>query len=177
MCRQNLRPNGRARCVWLAPMIGRRWCPRASAMHAAHVMSSRASLLVVDNNELSRDALTRRLRQCGYTVQAAASATEALGLIDQIVFHLVLLDVEMPDMSGLELLRQLRATKSRTELPVIMVTARSGGDDVVEALSLGANDYVTKPVDFQVAVARIETHLEHKAAVADLRASEERYAL
>jgi diguanylate cyclase (GGDEF)-like protein/PAS domain S-box-containing protein len=140
-------------------------------------MSRRASLLVVDDNELNRDALTRRLRQCGYTVQAAASATEALGLIDQIVFHLVLLDVEMPDMSGLELLQQLRTTKSRTELPVIMVTARSGGDDVVEALSLGANDYVTKPIDFQVAVARIETHLEHKAAIADLRASEERYAL
>ncbi len=140
-------------------------------------MSRRASLLVVDDNELNRDALTRSLRQSGYAVQAAATGEEALGLIDQIVFHLVLLDVEMPGMSGLEVLQRLRATKSRTELPVIMVTARSGGDDVVEALTLGANDYVTKPVDFQVAVARIETHLEHKAAVADLRASEERYAL
>ena len=58
-----------------------------------------------------------------------------------------------------------------------MVTARTAGDDVVEALRLGANDYVTKPIDFPVAVARIETHLAHKRAVADLRDSEERYAL
>ena len=140
-------------------------------------ITRRASLLIVDNQALSSNALAGDLRQCGYTVQAAASGAEALGLIDQIVFHLVLLDVEMRDMSGLEILKELRATKSRAELPVIMVTARAGGDDVVEALSLGANDYITKPVDFQVAVARIETHLEHKAAIADLRASEERYAL
>ncbi len=80
-------------------------------------------------------------------------------------------------MSGLEVLGQLRVRHSRTQLPVIMVTARSGGDDVVEAFRLGANDYVTKPIDFPVAVARIETHLSHKWAIEDLRDSEERYAL
>ena len=58
-----------------------------------------------------------------------------------------------------------------------MVTARTAGEDVVEALKIGANDYVTKPIDFQVALARIETHLAHKRAVEDLRDSEERYAL
>ncbi len=58
-----------------------------------------------------------------------------------------------------------------------MVTARSAGEDVVEAFRLGANDYVTKPIDFPVALARIDTHLAHKWAVEDLRDSEERYAL
>ena len=89
----------------------------------------------------------------------------------------MLLDVEMPGMSGLEVLGTLRETRSQTELPVIMVTARTQGADIVEALQLGANDYVTKPIDFPVALARIRTHLSHKWAVEDLRASEERYAL
>ena len=81
-------------------------------------------------------------------------------------------------MSGLEVLSQpARRTRSRTELPVIMVTARTEGADIVEAFRLGANDYVTKPIDFPVALARIGTHLSHKWAVEDLRESEERYAL
>ncbi len=102
---------------------------------------------------------------------------EALTLLPQSKFDLVLLDVEMPGLSGFDVLAQLRATYSRTQLPVIMVTARTAGEDVVEALKIGANDYVTKPIDFQVALARIETHLAHKRAVEDLRDSEERYAL
>ena len=89
----------------------------------------------------------------------------------------MLLDVEMPGMSGLEVLSRLRAQRSQTQLPVIMVTARSEGADIVEAFGLGANDYVTKPIDFAVALARIRTHLAHKWAVEDLHESEERYAL
>jgi diguanylate cyclase (GGDEF)-like protein/PAS domain S-box-containing protein len=74
-------------------------------------------------------------------------------------------------------LSTLRRTRSGTELPVIMVTARAEGTDIVEAFRLGANDYVTKPIDFPVALARISTHLSHKRAVENLRESEERYAL
>ena len=80
-------------------------------------------------------------------------------------------------MSGLDVLTRLRAAHSDTELPVIMVTARSQGPDIVEAFRLGANDYVTKPVDVPVAVARIATHVSRKWAFEDLRVSEERYAL
>jgi diguanylate cyclase (GGDEF)-like protein/PAS domain S-box-containing protein len=71
----------------------------------------------------------------------------------------------------------LRETYTQTQLPVIMVTARTQGADIVEAFRLGANDYVTKPIDFPVALARIGTHLSHKWAVEGLRDSEERYAL
>ena len=134
-------------------------------------------LLVIDDNEPNRDVLSRRLRQRGYTVSVAADGAEALMLLEQQQFDLVLLDVEMPGMSGLEVLGQIRLRHSRTSLPVIMVTARSSGDDIVEAFQLGANDYVTKPIDFPVAVARISTHLSHKWVVEDLRDSEERYAL
>jgi diguanylate cyclase (GGDEF)-like protein/PAS domain S-box-containing protein len=135
------------------------------------------SLLVVDDHEPNRDVLSRLLRQRGYAVSVAADGAEALTLLDQQPFDLVLLDVEMPRMSGLEVLGQIRLRHSRTSLPVIMVTARSAGEDIVEAFRLGANDYVTKPVDFPVAAARISTHLSHKWVVEELRDSEERYAL
>ena len=135
------------------------------------------TLLVVDDNEANRDALSRRLANKGYTVRVAAGGAEALEMAAAEAFDLVLLDVEMPSTSGLEVLTTLRATRSHTELPIIMVTARAGGADIVEAFRLGANDYVTKPIDFPVAAARIATHLSHKWAVTALRESEERYAL
>ena len=140
-------------------------------------MSRQATVLIVDDSEANRDVLSRRLSRNDFIIDLACDGAEALARIAARAFDLVLLDVEMPGMSGLEVLAQLRETRSRTELPVIMVTARSQGDDIVEAFRLGANDYVTKPIDFQVALARIRTHLSHKWAVEDLHESEERYAL
>ena len=140
-------------------------------------MTPPPSLLIVDDSEPNRDALSRRLAHKGYTVATAADGPEALVLVATQPYDLVLLDVEMPGMSGLEVLSELRATRSPADLPVIMVTARTQGADIVEAFRLGANDYVTKPVDFAVALARIQTHVALKSAVAGLRVSEERYAL
>ena len=135
------------------------------------------TLLVVDDNEANRDALSRRLGLKGYTVAVAGGGEEALAALDQGTCDLVLLDVEMPGMSGFDVISRVRARWSAADLPVIMVTARSDGADVVEAFRLGANDYVTKPIDFPVVLARISTQLEHKRAIAALRESEERYAL
>jgi diguanylate cyclase (GGDEF)-like protein/PAS domain S-box-containing protein len=140
-------------------------------------MTRHGSLLVVDDNEDNRDALSRRLRHAGFLVTTAADGPEALALIDSGSYDVILLDVEMPGMSGLEVLRLLRVQRSQTQLPVIMVTARTSGTDIVEAFRLGANDYVTKPIDFPVVLARIRTHAAHKWAVEALRESEERYAL
>jgi diguanylate cyclase (GGDEF)-like protein/PAS domain S-box-containing protein len=140
-------------------------------------MTGCGSLLVVDDNEPNRDALSRRLRQRGFDVAVVADGAEALALSAASSFDLVLLDVEMPGLSGFDVLTRLRSTHSQTQLPVIMVTARTQGADIVEAFSRGANDYVTKPIDFPVALARITTHLAHKRAVESLRESEERYAL
>jgi diguanylate cyclase (GGDEF)-like protein/PAS domain S-box-containing protein len=134
-------------------------------------------LLVVDDIEANRDMLSRRLQRLGYTVLVAASGAEALCIVERERVSLVLLDVEMPSMTGLEVLTTLRQRYSPIELPVVMVTARQQRSDIIEALTLGANDYVTKPIDMPIAVARIRTQLSLKQAEAALRESEERYAL
>ncbi|MGH9350476.1 MAG: putative bifunctional diguanylate cyclase/phosphodiesterase [Vicinamibacterales bacterium] len=138
---------------------------------------ARASLLLVDDNEMNRDMLSRRLERQGYAVTVAGRGARALDLLEHERFDLILLDIEMPDLSGLEVLKTVRLRYSPAQLPVIMVTARQHSQSVVEALGLGANDYVTKPIDFAVVVARIETQLARQQAEAALRESEERYAL
>ena len=135
------------------------------------------SLLIVDDNEMNRDLLSRRLERKGYSVSVAENGHNTLEWVGQHAVDLVLLDIEMPGTSGLEVLKTLRQTYSPNQLPVIMVTAKVQSHDIVEALSLGANDYVTKPIDFPVALARIKTQLSHKRLVEALRESEERYAL
>jgi len=118
-----------------------------------------ATLLLVDDEEMNRDALSRRLARKGYTVLTADSGPRALELVDTHRVDAVLLDVMMPGMSGIETLRHLRKVRSVVDLPVIMVTAKDRNEDVVEALDLGANDYVTKPINFDVALARIRTQV------------------
>jgi diguanylate cyclase (GGDEF)-like protein/PAS domain S-box-containing protein len=134
-------------------------------------------LLVVDDDPTNRDLLSRRLERRGYAVVTAASGQEALDLVAAQAASMVLLDIEMPGMSGLEVLQILRRTWSASELPVLMVTAKDQSEDIVTALDLGANDYITKPIDFAVALARIRTQLSRKEAEERMRASEERYAL
>ena len=141
-------------------------------------MTSRPSrILIVDDNEMNRDMLARRLERKGYHVCAAASAHELMERIKLDAVDLVLLDIEMPEISGLEALREIRKMYSAIEMPVIMVTARNQSEDIVQALGIGANDYLTKPVDFAVALARVGTQLSHKRAQEELKESEERYAL
>ena len=139
--------------------------------------TKRDTILVVDDELLNRDMLSRRLERKGYAVQVADGGRQALALIEQGGIDLVLLDNMMPEMSGLDVLKLLRATHSPAELPVIMVTAQHGSENIVEALARGANDYITKPVDFPVAVARLGAQLDRKRAEGALRQSEERYAL
>ena len=123
-----------------------------------------ATLLLVDDDAMNRDVLARRLTRSGYKVLTADSGVAALRMIREGRIDAVLLDVMMPGLSGLETLRQLRQFRSVADLPVIMVTAKDESDDVVEALDLGANDYVTKPIDFAVALARIRAHVTTRRA-------------
>jgi diguanylate cyclase (GGDEF)-like protein/PAS domain S-box-containing protein len=134
-------------------------------------------LLVVDDDRLSRELMRRRLEPQGYTVSTAASGAHALEWIRSNSVDLVLMDIEMPGMTGLEAVKVLRQTYSPLRLPVIMVTGNTRSSDMVAALNLGANDYVTKPVDFPVCLARVRTQLSLKRAEEALRNSEERYAL
>src|SRR5262245_39862671 len=128
-----------------------------------------ATVLVVDDEELNRDALARSLQRHDYEVVTAKSGREAIELLGGRRFDLVLLDIMMPGMNGLEVLKFLRRVDSLVDLPIIMVTAKGESEDMVEALELGANDYVTKPLDFPVALARIRTQLALRRAAAQVK--------
>ncbi|MHB1562328.1 MAG: response regulator, partial [Isosphaeraceae bacterium] len=127
--------------------------------------SPSGTLLVVDDDEANRDMLSRRLERKGFAVAVARDGSRAIELVRENSFDLVLLDVLMPGLSGLEVLRELRQAHPATRLPIIMATALSDSSDVVEALRLGANDYVSKPLDFPVVLARIQAQLSLKRAV------------
>lgn len=121
--------------------------------------SEQAHLLVVDDNELNRDMLSRRLKRKGYTVDVAEDGYQALDLIAQTSYDLILLDIMMPGISGIDVLEELRQKYSITDLPIIMATAKTDGATIVQTLQLGANDYVTKPLQFAEVLARVETQL------------------
>ena len=121
-------------------------------------------LLIVDDISDNRVILQRRFQRQGFEVVEADSGLKALELIDSQEFDLVLLDVMMPGIDGIETLKRIRSQRSASVLPVIMVTAKSESENVVEALGLGANDYVTKPVDFPVALARANTQIARRRA-------------
>ena len=123
-----------------------------------------AVILVVDDNEMNRDFLSRRLAKKGFTVDVAEDGFKALEWIDKNPCDLMLLDIMMPVMSGIEVLEKIRQTRDGTELPVIMATAKDTREDIVGALRLGANDYVTKPIDFPVVLARVNAQLGLKRA-------------
>lgn len=120
-------------------------------------------ILVTDDEESNRDMLSRRLARRGFEVRTAASGPETLALLldgAEPPIDLLLLDIMMPGMGGYEVLTRLREKFTAAELPVIMATARKEQSDVLNALELAANDYVTKPLDFPVLLARVHLQLE-----------------
>jgi CheY-like chemotaxis protein len=121
-------------------------------------------VLVVDDEEDNREVLGRRLQRQGFRVAYAKGGKEALVAIGAQSFDVVLLDIMMPDVDGKSVLKIARRTYSSTQLPIIMATARHGGESVIESLELGANDYVTKPLDFPVVLARVRAAVGRKRA-------------
>ncbi len=111
------------------------------------------SVLVVDDEPALRKTIRASLAASGYTVEEAGTGGEAVGAIQQRTFDLVLLDVNMPGMSGVEACRQIRAYAPR--MGIIMVTVRDAEEDKVRALEAGADDYVTKPFRFRELIARL----------------------
>ncbi|AGP37297.1 adenylate/guanylate cyclase domain-containing protein [Sorangium cellulosum] len=132
------------------------------AVHAEIEGGGRGAILVVDDSRGNRDVLCRVLQNNGYRAVAAEDGPRALGLAARERFDAVLLDVNMPGISGLGVLSALRQSRSAAELPVIMVTTRGASEDVVESLKLGANDHVTKPIDFDILLGRLDTQLTLK---------------
>jgi two-component system sensor histidine kinase/response regulator len=116
-------------------------------------------LLVVDDQSGVRDVLAMKLEREGYAVAVAASAHQAGESIANGGLDLILLDIRLPDGSGFDLLARLRETHSALDLPVIVISGLDQADDVVRALKAGANDYVTKPFDLAVVLARVRAQL------------------
>jgi DNA-binding response OmpR family regulator len=118
-------------------------------------------VLIVDDDALMRRSLAFNLEKAGYDVSTAASAEDALAQVHLSPPDLVLLDISLPGMDGLDALRRLR--QQTAEVPVIFLTARRRELDQVVGLELGADDYVTKPFDVDVLLARIKAVLRRSA--------------
>ena len=119
-------------------------------------MSGNGRILVVDDDPQIRRVLRTALVGQGYEVWDARRGDEALDLVRTVKFDLILLDLNLPDMSGVDVCRQVRAGFS---VPIIALTVRSTEKDKVAALDAGANDYVTKPFDTSELLARVRAHL------------------
>lgn len=134
--------------------------PTASGHSTDH--GDESWLLVVDDNPMNREMLLRRLQRENYRVTVAGSGSEAIEFLEERPYDLILLDMMMPEMDGLEMLSIIRSRYAMLELPIIVVTAKDESEDMVTALKLGANDYVTKPFNFPVLMARVQTQLNLK---------------
>jgi sigma-B regulation protein RsbU (phosphoserine phosphatase) len=120
------------------------------------------SILIVDDNELNRDMLARRLQRQGHTTQVAVNGREALGKLAEDNFDLVLLDIMMPEMNGYEALERIKNDPAIGHIPVIMISAIDEIDSIVRCIKLGAEDYLPKPFNGTLLKARIGASLEKK---------------
>jgi serine phosphatase RsbU (regulator of sigma subunit) len=134
--------------------------PGADGMES--LRSATGSLLVVDDNEINRDLLVRRLAREGHQVSVATNGRQALEMIEGGNFDLVLLDILMPEMNGYQALERLKAQGRLRDLPVIMLSAFGDLESVAQCIGLGAEDYLSKPYDPVLLRARIGASLEKK---------------
>jgi len=120
-------------------------------------------ILVVDDQPINVQLLKRKLERCGLAVSTANNGLEAL---EQVKLHkpdLILLDLMMPDMDGIEVCQRLQERSDTRSIPVIFVTARTTKESKLEGLAVGAVDYITKPIDLDETVARVQTQLRFAA--------------
>ncbi len=127
------------------------------------------TILVVDDDENNVFLIRCFLEKEKFQVAEANSGLEALKIIDSgSLPDLVILDVMMPEMDGYEVCKKLKENEKTKHIPVIMLTARHATKDIVKGLNIGASDYITKPVNFQELIARIDTHIRLKNLEKDL---------
>jgi len=121
------------------------------------------SILVVDDQPINVQLLKRKLEREGIRVTAAYNGLEALALVKNEKPDLILLDVMMPDMDGIEVCQRLQADEQTRSIPIIFITARSSKEGKIEGLNVGAVDYITKPIDLDETLARVQTQLRFVA--------------
>ncbi|HTJ80892.1 MAG TPA: response regulator [Polyangiaceae bacterium] len=121
-------------------------------------------LLIVEDEDVVRRGLVRRLTAEGWDVVGAPDGSAALAELERLRFDLVVLDLQLPGLDGVSVLERIRAKWAPLELPVLMLTGVTESELVVQALDAGANDYVTKPVEPSVLVARIRSQLRQSSS-------------
>ena len=126
------------------------------------VPAERGFVLVVDDNEMNRDVLSRHLERQGHTVAVAENGRQALEMVSAQSFDLVLLDIMMPEMNGYQVLQRLKSDGTWRDIPVIMISALEDIDSVVRCIEMGAEDYLPKPFDPVLLRARTDAILEKK---------------
>ena len=122
-----------------------------------------ALILVVDDNEMNRDMLSRRLKRQTYEVIVAEDGEQALTMVKEQSFDLILLDIMMPNISGYDVLERLKADDETKHIPIIMISAVDDLDSVVRCIELGAEDYLFKPFNPVLLKARVGASLQKKS--------------
>src|SRR5271166_5798029 len=125
-------------------------------------MHSPSRILIVDDNEANRDLLATRLGRYGYDLVQAADGEEAIKTARATLPDLILLDVVMPKLDGIEATKRLKADTSLPFTPIILVTSKTDSMDIVAGLEAGADEYLTKPVDQTSLLARVKSMLRVK---------------
>jgi sigma-B regulation protein RsbU (phosphoserine phosphatase) len=129
---------------------------------SGNLFKDEGAILVVDDDESSREMLSRRLRRCGYTVSAVGSGLHALSLARRQKFDLVMLDMIMPGLDGFQVLAKLKAESALREIPVVMLSALDEENGIARCIEMGAEDYLAKPFNPTFMRARIGACLEKK---------------
>jgi two-component system cell cycle response regulator DivK len=118
-----------------------------------------AKILLVEDNEMNRDMLSRRLQRKGYEVAMAVDGRQGVEMARQGGYDLILMDMSLPEIDGWEATRQLRAAPETVAVPIIGLTAHAMAGDREKALEAGCNDYDTKPVELPRLLSKIEALL------------------
>ena len=118
------------------------------------------TILIVDDSDLDRELMSKALSvKGGFHILKAATGEECLKILDEEKVDLILMDILMPGVLGNQVLVKIRERSNPVELPIIMVTVKSDPADIINCFAQGANDYITKPIHFDIAIHRILTHL------------------
>jgi len=123
------------------------------------------NVLIVDDNEMNRDTLARRLRQQGCRYEMAENGAEAIAMIQPHKYDLVLLDIMMPEVDGYSVLSHLKNDPELKSLPVIMISAVEEMESVMKCMELGADDYLTKPLDPNLLKAAVDRCVRSKVSL------------
>lgn len=122
---------------------------------------SKKSILIIDDSSVNNLLLENILLDEGYEVLVTFNATEAFNEINNKKPDLILLDIMMPGMSGYTVLKKLKTSEKTSDVPIIMVSAKSDEVDIDKSLNLGASDYIVKPINIKTIISKINKHLKN----------------